>query len=125
MEESAGASDGEQTRFRLKMGGAEIEFVGGANTLATTVMPVAHKMIAMVDSHTSLQQSSAPLQIEGDPVTPDAVEEKSSNLAKPAPQLGHSTNTIAVAMKAETGSDFGPCGICASWSRQGQGKLQP
>jgi hypothetical protein len=107
MDESAEASSREPTRFRLKMGAAEIEFVGEAATLKDTVIPVANKMISLVDSHTNLQRpSDRPLQIKADAKTPDALDMKPLQEEKSASQFGHSTNTIAVHLKAESGPDL-------------------
>ena len=108
MEESAEAAGSEQTHFHLKMGGAEIKFVGAAATLKDTVIPVANKVINLVDSHASLQRSNdAPLQIEVDTGAPDTLDVKPVHQEKrPASQFAHSTNTIAVHLKAETGSDL-------------------
>jgi hypothetical protein len=88
MEEGAEAAGSEQTQFHLKMGGAEIKFVGTAATLKDTVIPVANKVINLVDSHASLQRATdAPLQIEADTETTDALDVKPVQQAKPASQF--------------------------------------
>lgn len=91
--------DSDKTRLRVKLGAAEIEYEGGAATLEKLVMPTVAKMIDMVESHSDLQRPHTPLQIEaGDP---PIIGEPKHNGAQQ-----HSTNTIAVAIKAKSGSDL-------------------
>lgn len=101
----AGGS-GEQARFRVKLGAAEIEFEGGAGTLEKIVMPTVNKMIDIVDAHTDLQRPTGPpLQIEGKVLSAaDRIEEAGQR--EPGMPLEHSTHSIAVALKAETGPDL-------------------
>ncbi|RTL63287.1 MAG: hypothetical protein EKK41_23565 [Hyphomicrobiales bacterium] len=105
MDENADASEDGQTRFRLKMGGAELEFIGGADILKSTIMPVADRMISMVDTHASLQQAPAPRQIEAVSLPPDDVAEKRPS-QDAAGLSGHSTNTIAASMKVSNAPEL-------------------
>ena len=88
----------ERARFRMKLGGAEIEYEGGAASLEKLVMPTVAKIFMMVETHADLQRPAAPLQIEGDVVKPTA--------APPTEAFDHMTHTIAVAMKAESAGDL-------------------
>lgn len=107
MIEGADAGSGnEQARFRVKLGAAEIEFEGGASTLEKIVMPTVNKMIDIVDAHADLQRpNTPPLQIEGKALAPDGRADEAAQPEKEA-RFEHSTHSIAVALKSETGPDL-------------------
>jgi hypothetical protein len=46
------------TRFKLKMGAAEIEFEGSSEFLKAEVLPTVEKLLAMVDARVDLQRTN-------------------------------------------------------------------
>lgn len=100
--EGTGSGD-EPARFRMKLGGAEIEFEGGVGPFEKFVMPTVAKIFSMVDTHQELQRPSAPRQIEGNASASVIQQKDQSNQSD---GLDWSTDTIAVAMNAKAAADL-------------------
>ena len=95
MEDSVPQED--KTRLRVKFGAAEIDYEGSSATLEKLIMPTVAKMIDMVEAHADLQRGALP---------PQAQELLVKTLPPPVEPLKHSTNTIAVHLKVESGPDL-------------------
>jgi hypothetical protein len=87
----------EKTRFRVKLGAAEIEYEGGTQFLKEEIMPTVDKILEMVESRAELQRPIPMLQID------NSTEVLSSTTIV---DVSHSTNTIATLLGAKSASDL-------------------
>lgn len=58
------SEEGEKTKFRVRLGAAEIEYEGGTQFLKEEIMPTVGKILEMVDARTDLQRPAQVLQLE-------------------------------------------------------------
>lgn len=89
----------EQTKLRVKLGAAEIEYEGGTEFLKNEVMPTIGKMLQMVESEADLRKPLPLLPSKGG----------SEQNGVPEPTLANnvlSTNTLAVMFSAESATDL-------------------
>lgn len=89
----------EKTKFRVKLGAAEIEFEGDAQFLKNEIMPTVGKMLEMVQDRVDLQRPmttiAQPVDVQNPPLQiPDSS------------RLSLSTNTIATLLNVASGPDL-------------------
>lgn len=89
----------DKTKFRIKLGAAEIEYEGSADALKEVVMPAVSRMLELVQDHADLQRPITTIQSDvAAPVAlPVAHQPKASALT---------TNTIATKLGASTATDL-------------------
>jgi hypothetical protein len=85
-----------QTRFRMKLGAAEIEYEGSSEFLKEQILPTVAQMIAIAESRTDLQRVPLLAQVE------------KSAAADTHQMCGaqHSTSTIAGLTNADSASEL-------------------
>jgi hypothetical protein len=90
---------GDNTRFRVKLGGAEIEYEGSEQFLKAEVIPTVAKIFELVEIQSELRQSSEVRFIEA---PRDVLAEQGNNNQK----FDHSTTNIAVILGTKTAVDL-------------------
>lgn len=92
----------DKTKFRVKLGSAEIEFEGDAQVLKDQIMPTVGKMLEMVQDRVDLRQ---PITVPA--IAPPVDSQKPAALQIPSSlATSLSTNTIATILNASTGPDL-------------------
>ena len=72
-------SDETPTKFKMKLGAAEIEFEGNPEFLKTEIMPTVEKILGMVESRADLQRTSEPPIVEQPKLQDGSIENKSAS----------------------------------------------
>jgi hypothetical protein len=84
-------------RFRIKLGAAELDYEGGTDFLKAEIMPIVERIFGTLDARAEFL----------DPVPRSHGHQSNKAVTLPgAPDLWHSTNTIARLLNAKSASDL-------------------
>lgn len=84
-------------RFRIKLGGAELDYEGGVDFLKAEIMPIVERILGMLETRAEFL----------DPLpTPHVDQSSKGAISAGVPDLSHSTNTIARLLNAKSASDL-------------------